>query len=74
MGDQASSNRSEPWPLLGAVPGQTSRDGEDLGDHGRVFDGGDDPEDAPGFAGVVCFNNFYSLINNTFTALTTTLT
>ena len=27
---------------IGAVPGRTSRDGEDLGDHGRIFDGGDD--------------------------------
>jgi hypothetical protein len=30
------------------------------------------PRVVPGL--FVCFNNFYSLINNTFTALTTTLT
>jgi hypothetical protein len=42
VGDQASWNRSKPWPLLGAGLGRANRDGEDLGDHGGILDGGDD--------------------------------
>jgi hypothetical protein len=33
-------------PGIGAAPGRTSRVGEDLGDHGGMFDGGDDLQGA----------------------------
>jgi hypothetical protein len=45
-----------------------------FGSHGGMLDGGDDLQDAPVLPGSFVLIPFYSLINNTFTALTTTVT
>jgi hypothetical protein len=42
IGDQPVGIDLRPPPVLGAVPGRSAQMRKDLGDHGGIFDGGDD--------------------------------